>query len=107
MYLMLQGIEASETSPFERKTFGCHQDRHKEPKEVEPCVGWLLNQRERGTPSIALRLLLLREPEATAQFDESESGGELYDTVDELVRVNLLQDQVLHPERYEDDDDDL
>jgi len=100
MYLMLRDIEVAEGDFFSARSFGCHQDRHKPKKEVEPCVGWLLNQREHRVPNIALRLTLMTKPEVLAQFEESEADGELYETVDELVQTNLDQDRLLFPERY-------
>lgn len=104
MYLMLQDIERTEGDVATgMKTFGCHQDRHGPPKAVEPCVGWLLNQRENGIPNLGLRLLLAMRPEAGKQFEECEPDGDMYETVTELVDENLAVDRVLNPYRYDAD----
>lgn len=100
-YLMLQRIARTEHDPFRSKPFGCHKDKDAEPAERELCVGWLIHQRERGTPSIALRLILMRSQEAALQYEKSEPDGELFDSIDELVKMNIERDKKLNPERYE------
>lgn len=101
MYLMLQRIEKTEHDLEGMRTFGCHKDRHGPREDIEPCVGWLLNQRERGVPNLALRILLATNDEALKQFEECEADGEVYETVTELVEANLDRDRILNPERYD------
>lgn len=104
MYLMLQHIEKTEGNPFETRTFGCHKDRHEPKEEHEYCVGWIINQREKGVPSIALRLVLSQyQDPAIEQYEESEPDGELYETIEELVEANLERDRKLNPQRYDEE----
>jgi len=66
--------------------YGCHEYR-KRPNEARVCIGWLLNQRDRGCPSIMLRLAL-RDPAAAACLNEAHSPVPLYDSVEEMCSVN-------------------
>lgn len=73
---------ASENEAMGR-VYGCHKQNGR------PCIGWLLDQRERGCPSIRLRLILLREPEAVRCMEDSTSGGHaLFKTVAAMCRAN-------------------
>lgn len=106
MYLMLTRIERQEEQLGQASVFGCHKDRHEAPEKQEYCIGWLLNQRERGVPNLALRISLAMNEHheaACAQFNECEPDGEMYESVEELVQVNLARDRELHPERYGDE----
>ena len=102
-YLMLSRLERTEGDFSTSATFGCHKDVNEPPPEREPCVGWLLHQRENGVPSIQLRLKLAMVPEALAQFNESEPAGPQYETIAEFVRLNIERDMELNPQRYEDE----
>jgi len=105
MYQMLADIEQREHEFGRASVFGCHKDRQGPSETQEYCVGWLLNQRERGVPNLALRIGLMIGDDseaATEQFNECEPDGEMYETVAELVESNLDRDRVLHPERYEE-----
>ena len=101
-YLMLGRIERTE-GELGDKTFGCHKDKALPREDVEVCIGWLLHQRKRGVPSVSLRIQLATIPELLTQFEESEPGGELYESISELVRVNIEADRELNPDRYEDE----
>lgn len=102
MYLMLRRIGATEES-FEGSTFGCHKDKNEPPERVEPCVGWLLNQRENGVRNLRLRISLAMSPGAAEQFTECEPDGPTYDSIEELVEVNLERDREMNPHRYHED----
>lgn len=69
--------------------FACHSFR-KEPEESHrPCVGWLIDQKKRRAPSILLRVQLVRNPEAMDLFNRvSESGLDLYDSIQQMYRAN-------------------
>lgn len=70
--------------------FGCHQYRTQPEEERKPCVGWLLDQRNRGTPSIRLRITLCTHQDARTQYEEMTDGGnELYESIEEMARVNI------------------
>jgi len=99
-YLMLSRMRRTEGQPGASGIFGCHKDRHEPPAEREPCVGWLIYQREHGVASIALRLKLMQSAAALAQYEQSAATCELYDSIEELVEDNIERDQELHPERY-------
>ena len=67
--------------------FGCHATIKQKPPSV--CAGWLINQRERGVPSIALRLTLMRNKEAVDCLEKVNDGGhELYDSIEEMIEAN-------------------
>lgn len=106
MYTMLADQEQREADIASAHVFACHKDRHGPPDEQEYCVGWLLNQRARGVPNLALRLGLMTSEPASAQFNECEPDGEMYDTVGELVEANLTRDRELYPERYDLEDEE-
>ena len=64
-------------------TYGCHK------KNGNLCIGWLLDQRKRNVPSIALRLHLYREPQAVTQMEEAHDGGAaMFSTVKAMCRAN-------------------
>ena len=102
MYLMLRRIERTQED-LGTSTFGCHKDKGEPPERVEPCIGWLLNQRENGVHHIRLRIALAMSPDAAEQFMECEPDGEMFDTVEELVEANLARDREMNPHRYHED----
>jgi hypothetical protein len=70
--------------------FQCHQDKQLPNKDRHPCIGWLLDQRSRNTPSIQLRLDLIRQDGAADCYNEMTDGGhKLYDSIEEMARVNI------------------
>lgn len=99
-YIMLRRMEQVEQDPQESSLFLCHKDRHKDRNEQGLCIGWLLNQREKGCHSIALRLHLMNHDDAINQYQEAEADGPMYETVTDLMFENLVEDAKLHPERY-------
>lgn len=68
--------------------FGCHATIKKEHPSV--CAGWLLDQRERGIPSLMLRVALMRErKEAGGCLEQVSSGGHpLYKSIAAMVAAN-------------------
>lgn len=103
MYEMLERMERAEGDPAHSSLFACHKDRGIPKPEL--CVGWLLDQRRKHVPSLALRLNLIRSEEATDQFMEAEPDGEMHASVSELVLANREADMLLFPERYSDQED--
>ena len=82
-----------DADPMQGAVFGCHATRHRPREEQGPCAGWLLDQKRRGTPSIQLRLRLMRNEEAGHCYENvSEGGLELYETLQEMCEVNLAAD---------------
>ena len=99
-YLMLKQVEEREGDPHQGG-FGCHKDRRKPYAERESCVGWLLDQKRKGMPAIALRILLMRNPPAQAQYDECYvEDDDIYNSIDEMLEANLAAERLKHPERY-------
>lgn len=69
--------------------FACHGEVKKKAKDRGFCIGWLLDQKARGIPSIKLRLVLLMQPEAKATFQACHSGGaEMYASAIEMCEAN-------------------
>lgn len=63
--------------------YGCHK------RNGDLCAGWLLDQRERGVPSVALRSRLAVDPElASGLRDVHDGGHELYDSVEAMCEAN-------------------
>jgi hypothetical protein len=105
-YLKLKRVGATETMAMGGRSFMCHKDKALPDEDKGLCVGWLIYQKRRGIPSIALRVKLMTDNEACDQYNEADTDEELYDSIDELVQINLLRDRELHPERYGDTEED-
>ena len=89
------GLLEQDANHITGHVFGCHQTR----KHPEPtiCAGWLLNQKNRGLPSIQLRMRLIKSEEArTCLVELTDGGNEQYGSIEEMVEANfpeLLEDQ--------------
>jgi len=70
--------------------YGCHEFR-KRRDEAQVCIGWLISQRERNVPSIALRLTLIRSEEAQRCIKEASSPAPLYETIEEMCEANGVE----------------
>lgn len=78
-----------DADPMNGRLFGCHNDGKKPKEEQRPCVGWLLDQKRRGTPSIQLRLALMRNEKAVMMYERiSAAGLKLYRTIQAMCRAN-------------------
>ena len=90
-----EGLLKADAEPVMGAVFGCHQTRKHEKPSI--CGGWLLDQKNRGLPSIQLRLSLIRNKEAVDCLDQVSDGGhELYGSIAEMVEANypeLLEDE--------------
>lgn len=54
------------------------------------CLGWLLDQKNRGVPSISLRLKLVSDDAALKAFEAVNDGGEeMYESAEEMCEINL------------------
>ena len=66
--------------------FACHGTRKHEDMGI--CAGWLLDQKTRGLPSIALRIQLIQSEEARACLKSVNTGDcELY-SLQEMIAAN-------------------
>ncbi len=84
-----EGLLASERDMM-GKLYGCHE-YNKRRDEAQVCIGWLINQRERNVPSIALRMKLMKSPEACACIGEASSPVPLYESVEAMCEANGVE----------------
>jgi hypothetical protein len=77
-----EGVLESEGELLGR-VYQCHG------KTGSVCVGWLMNQDERGFPSIALRVALMRHEVTRDYLDSLRSPAPLYKSVQDIVRANF------------------
>lgn len=71
------------------KIFNCHKQADLPPTERGFCAGWLLDQKRRGVPSIALRLELSMKRDAMAAFRAVTARGlRLFRSVYTMSRAN-------------------
>lgn len=79
--------------------YGCHKQNGR------GCVGWLLNQRARNLPSIALRLALVRGDDAARELhgciEEAHDGGHgLFESIESMCRANGVAVEDPPPDPY-------
>jgi Family of unknown function (DUF6283) len=69
--------------------FGCHKHGALPKSERGMCAGWLLDQKKRGVPSLALGMALSDNPDALAAYERvSGAGLDLFPTVEAMCRAN-------------------
>lgn len=89
-----EGVLAAEQSEF-GKVYSCHKQVVLATEERGFCAGWLLDQKKRGLPSIALRLALMHEPNDAAVLKSVNSDGlEMFPTVKAMCRANGVRPKV-------------
>ena len=83
-----EGVLAAEQEMFGR-IYNCHKQAEL-PKERQGfCAGWLLDQKKRNVPSIALRLALWKDASAVAALKAVTAGGlKLFRSVAAMCRAN-------------------
>lgn len=99
-YMMLSRMESVETRLGEASLFNCHKDQHLPQPSRQLCVGWMIDQKRKGIPSIALRIRLSRDDDTVDQLRAVSTEGELFNSVSDLVSANIARDMKIHPERY-------
>jgi hypothetical protein len=78
----------TDAEPFPGALYACHGTGKLPQKRV--CGGWLLDQKRRGCPSIALRLSLLSDDTAVVCLETITDGGHpLYDSIEDMVDANF------------------
>jgi hypothetical protein len=83
-----ENLLAQDQDQFGRM-FGCHKFRFRPSEEQHFCAGWLLDQKERGYPSLHLRMFLITNGITVEQLDEITSGGlDLYPTIKAMCLAN-------------------
>jgi len=75
--------------PMPGAIYACHGSG-KLP-EAHVCAGWLLDQRNHGYPSIALRLRFLNDPAAIDCAEKITCDEPVYDSVEEMIAYNYPQ----------------
>jgi hypothetical protein len=68
--------------------WACHKQLALAPAERGFCAGWLLDQKRRGVPSIALRIYLATSEEARSAIDQVDSDVPMYPTPQAMCRAN-------------------
>jgi hypothetical protein len=69
--------------------FGCHEGNKLPTDQRRLCIGWLLDQRKRRCPSIALRMLLIQHEGALNVLERAHSRGmKLYPSLQAMCRAN-------------------
>lgn len=62
--------------------YACHK------KDGHVCVGWLMNQDQRGLPSLALRMDLSRQEVNRKYLDALHSKSQMYGSISEMCINN-------------------
>jgi len=71
------------------KVYGCHKQAPLDPKARGFCAGWLLDQKKRNIPSIALRMVLISDPSAVDALEGVSDGGhEMFNSLEAMCRAN-------------------
>lgn len=68
--------------------FACHGDARRPPDQRSVCAGFLIDQRERGVPSISLRIHICDDDDLAAAIREASSPVEMM-TAKEMCDANL------------------
>lgn len=63
--------------------YGCHKNNG------NVCVGWLMNQDERGFPNLNLRIKLSNENITHEYLDSLHCKSERYKSIEEMVKANF------------------
>lgn len=70
-------------------TYSCHKQGDLAKDARGFCAGWALDQRERGVPSIALRIFLLQDPDSRRAFEAITDGDQArFPTVKAMCAAN-------------------
>lgn len=78
----------SEGSPL-GIVFQCHKDGEKPRKERSMCAGYLLDQKKRGLPSVALRAKVSCDELALKAFKRVRSTVEMFESATKMAIANL------------------
>lgn len=77
----------AEASQF-GSTFACHKHVVLPADRRGVCAGWLLDQQRRGLPSIALRMLLMRDRLLRRALERVQATGPMFKTAAAMCRAN-------------------
>jgi hypothetical protein len=79
-----EGLLKNESSQF-GAVYKCHK------QNGSACIGWLINQRDRNLPSIALRISLMKNNVTPEYLESLKSTKPMFKTVQAMVRANFPQ----------------
>ncbi len=85
MFIKLLRHDASEYGAL----YECHQTGALPSEERQMCIGWLLDQKKRGLPSITLRMHLHGSTGAQDLIDRCTSGGHRLYSLKAMCKANL------------------
>lgn len=83
-----ESLLANDRNEMTGAVYQCHEGRKQPDEERRPCMGWMLDQKRRNVPSIQLRMLLMRNAEACAAFNEAHAGAKLFASIAAMCRAN-------------------
>jgi hypothetical protein len=75
-------LMANDSNTFGGKMYGCHK------KNGNACAGWMINQLDRGTPSIQLRMALIKAGLTREELDKFKSAKPMYKSIEEMSFAN-------------------
>lgn len=84
-----ESVLAGVDNPLAGPVFACHGHVKLEPKKRGLCAGWLLDQKNHGTPSIKLRILLFKDASAGPAHDAVHSDVPMWPSAAAMARANL------------------
>lgn len=103
-YTKLFRMEMLEKEPSSTAVFSCHKERSLPASTRRLCAGWMIDQKRKNIPSLALRLLVRRNAAVAEQLRTAAAeSGAVYGSVGELVQANADRDREIHPYRYAED----
>ena len=78
-----------EADPLYGSTFGCHEGRKLPREDQRMCIGWLMHQKKNGTPSIQLRLQLMKDDALVDLYERIDAKYRgLFRTLGSMCRAN-------------------
>jgi uncharacterized protein DUF6283 len=84
-----ENLLAHDADPLHGAMFDCHMGRGQSPEQRQFCVGWLLDQKRRGEPSIQLRLRMRRDPALCEAMHLITDGGHpMYESIEAMAADN-------------------
>jgi hypothetical protein len=85
----LENLLANDKDEMHGNLFACHKFRHRPKEEHDACAGWVLDQKERGLPSIRFRLALMTNDDAVRMLEEVTDGGHpLHESLRAMCEAN-------------------
>jgi len=78
-----------DADPVRGSTFGCHEGRKLPRDQQRMCIGWLIHQKRNRTPSIQLRLRLMKDDALLELYERiNENMPGLFSSLRVMCRAN-------------------